>query len=200
MNKSRFEAFSDGVFAFAITLLVLGFALPVIRLTSDQELTAALLSLWPNLIAYALSFGVIGIMWQNHHAMFRQVDRIDRTTIFWNLMLLGGTAFIPFATSALGSYPSMHASTFVYGLTLSTTATAYNLMLNHLVRARAFSSSVSDATIAGTVRAYRIGWAVYGVAMLLALVFPLVSFAAYIVIALYYVIPHGLDSDPRDDN
>jgi uncharacterized membrane protein len=195
MSKSRFEAFSDSVFAFAITLLVLGFSLPVIRLASNHELTIALLALWPNLIAYALSFGAIGIMWQNHQAMFRQVERIDRTTIFWNLLLLGGTAFIPFATSALGSYPTMHASTFLYGLTLSTTATAYNLMLNHLVGARAFNSSVADATVAGTVRAYRIGWAVYGAAMLLALVFPLVSFAAYIIIALFYLIPHGLDAD-----
>jgi uncharacterized membrane protein len=197
VSKSRFEAFSDGVFAFAITLLVLGFSLPVIRLTTNHQLTNALLGLWPNLIAYALSFGVIGIMWQNHHAMFRQVERIDRTTIFWNLLLLGGTAFIPFATSALGSYPTMQASTFLYGVTLSTTGTAFNLMLDHLVRARAFDSSVADTTIAGTVRAYRIGWAVYGAATLLALVFPLVSFAAYIIIALFYLIPHGLDSDTR---
>jgi TMEM175 potassium channel family protein len=197
VSKSRFEAFSDGVFAFAITLLVLGFSLPVIRLTSNHELTIVLFSLWPNLIAYALSFGVIGIMWQNHHALFRQVERIDRTTIFWNLLLLGGTAFIPFATSALGSYPTMQASTFLYGVTLSTTATAYNLMLNHLVRAHAFHDSVDDATIASTVRAYRIGWTVYGAATLLALAFPLVSFAAYIIIALYYLIPHGLDSDAR---
>jgi TMEM175 potassium channel family protein len=195
LSKSRFEAFSDGVFAFAITLLVLGFSLPAARLTSNHDLSAALLALWPNLIAYLLSFGVIGIMWQNHHALFRQVERIDRSTIFWNLLLLGGTAFIPFATSALGSYPTMKASTFLYGLTLSTTATAYNLMLDHLVRTHAFHGSVTQTTIAATVRAYRTGWLVYGAAALLALVFPLVSFAAYIVIALYYLIPRGLDSD-----
>ena len=73
MNKARFEAFSDGVFAFAVTLLVLGFALPELHDPSDRELTAALLRLWPNLITYALSFGVIGIMWQNHHALFRLI-------------------------------------------------------------------------------------------------------------------------------
>jgi uncharacterized membrane protein len=197
MSKSRFESFSDGVFAFAITLLVLGFSLPAIRFTSNHDLTAALLALWPNLIAFALSFGVIGIMWQNHHAMFRQVESIDRTTVFWNLLLLAGTAFIPFATSALGQYPTMKASTFLYGLTLSTTATAYNLMLDHLVRAHAFQSSVSDAAIAATVRAYRTGWLVYGSATLLALLFPVVSFAAYILIAVYYLVPRGLDSDAR---
>ena len=195
MSKSRFEAFSDGVFAFAITLLVLGFSLPAVHLASNRDLSIELLARWPNLVAYALSFGVIGIMWQNHHALFRQVERIDRATVFWNLLLLGATAFIPFATNTLGSYPTMKASAFLYGLTLSTTATCYNLMLAHLVRTRALHSQVSDASIAATVRAYRTGWVVYGVATLLALVLPVVSFAAYIIIAIYYLVPRGLDSD-----
>jgi TMEM175 potassium channel family protein len=194
VNKARFESFSDGVFAFAITLLILGISLPAVHLASNRELTSALLGLWPNLIAYALSFAVIGIMWQNHHALFRFVERLDRTTVFWNLILLGGTAFIPFATSTLGSYPTMNAAALLYGLALSWTATAYNLMLDHLIRARAFHESVSDATIAATVRAYRTGWAVYVLATLLALVVPVVSVAAYIVIAIYYLVPRGLDA------
>lgn len=195
MNKARFEAFSDGVFAFAVTLLILGIALPATHYAADAQLRVALMRLWPNLLAYALSFGVIGIMWQNHHALFRLVERVDRATVFLNLILLGGTAFIPFATSTLGSYPTMHASTLLYGLTLSFTATAYNLMLDHLVRARAFGAAVSDATLAQTVRAYRIGWVTYGAATLLALVAPVLSFAAYIAIAIYYLVPRGVDAD-----
>ena len=162
---------------------------------SNRELSAALSSLWPNLIAYALSFAVIGIMWQNHHALFRRVERLDRATVFWNLILLGGTAFIPFATSTLGSYPTMNAAALLYGLTLSWTATAYNLMLHHLIRARAFHPSVTDATIAATVRAYRTGWAVYVAATLLAFVLPLLSVAGYIMITIYYLVPRGLESD-----
>jgi uncharacterized membrane protein len=195
LSKSRFEAFSDGVFAFAITLLVLGFALPTERLSSNHALTLALVSLWPNLIAYGLSFSVIGIMWQNHHALFRRVARIDRTTIFWNLLLLAGTAFIPFATSTLGRYPTMKASAFLYGLALFETATCYNLMLRHLIRGELFEPSVSLQTLAATRRAYVTGWITYGVATVLALVFPVASFAAYIVIAIYYLVPRGVDSD-----
>ncbi len=105
MNKARFEAFSDGVFAFAVTLLVLGFGLLSMRNPTNLDVTRSLLQLWPNLLAYGLSFGVIGIMWQNHHALFRLVERVDRMTVFLNLLLLGGTAFIPFATSTLGAYP-----------------------------------------------------------------------------------------------
>ena len=194
MSKSRFESFSDGVFAFAVTLLVLGVALPGSRYASDHALTAALLRLWPNLIAYCLSFAVIGIMWQNHHALFRLVERIDRKTVLLNLALLAGTAFIPFATSTLGSYPTMRASTFLYGGVLLFCASANNLMLAHLVRRQAFGNAV-DAAIAQTVRAYRNAWATYALAMLLALLVPIASFAAYVAIAFYFLMPHGVDAD-----
>lgn len=198
VNKIRFEAFSDGVFAFAITLLALGFVVPMEganKVGGDAELARALLRLWPNLIAYALSFGVIGIIWQNHHALFRTVARVDRYTVFLNLLLLGSTVLIPFATATLGTYPTTHAATFLYGLVLSSCATAYNIMLWHLVRSRAFVDSVDDRTIAATVRAYRIGWATYAAATLVALVWPLASFALYILIALYYLVPRGIDAD-----
>ncbi|HYL26598.1 MAG TPA: TMEM175 family protein, partial [Candidatus Nitrosotalea sp.] len=69
MNKIRFEAFSDAVFAFAITLLALGFVLPELRAGTNRELAGAILHLWPDLIAYGLSFSVIGLMWQSHHAL-----------------------------------------------------------------------------------------------------------------------------------
>jgi uncharacterized membrane protein len=194
LSKSRFESFSDGVFAFAVTLLVLGVVLPVSRYASDHALTAALLRLWPNLIAYCLSFAVIGIMWQNHHALFRLVERIDRKTVLLNLALLAGTAFIPFATSTLGSYPTMRASTFLYGGVLLFCASANNLMLAHLVRRQAFGDVV-DAAIAQTVRAYRNAWATYALAMLLALLVPIASFAAYVAIAFYFLMPRGVDAD-----
>ena len=199
MSKARFEAFSDGVFAFAITLLVLGLDLPrFVRPPSEAMLLHGFLQLWPNLLAYLLSFAVIGIMWQNHHACYRLVDRIDRTTIFLNLLLLAVTVFIPFATSALGTYPTMKSSTFLYGLTLSLSATFYNLLFGHLVRTHAFHNELSAATIRQTTIAYRVGWATYVVAMLVSLLWPVVSFALYVLVAAYYLIPRGIDSDlPR---
>jgi uncharacterized membrane protein len=195
LTTSRFESFSDGVFAFAITLLVLGFALPGTHYASDHALTSALLRLWPNLIAYCLSFAVIGLMWQNHHALFRLVDRIDRKTVLINLVLLAGTAFIPFATSTLGSYPTMRASTFLYGSALLFCSSANNLMLAHLVRRKAFHGDVVDAAIAQTVRGYCGAWITYAVAMLLALFVPIASFAAYLAIVFYFLIPRGVDAD-----
>lgn len=197
MSKARFEAFSDGVFAFAVTLLVLGFVLPAFRDRgpSEPQLTAALLQLWPNLVAYLLSFSVIGIMWQNHHALFRLVRIVDRKTIFYNLLLLAVTAFIPFATSLLGTYPTMRPTTFLYGLTLTTSATAYNVMLNHVVSSRAFAADVTEQTTRETVFAYRVGWVTYPLAMLVALVSPVLSFALYLLIATFYLVPRGVDTD-----
>jgi uncharacterized membrane protein len=195
MNKFRFETFSDSVFAFAVTLLILGLALPESHYATNHDLTAALLHLWPNLIAYVLSFAVIAIMWQNHQALFRLVHRVDRRTVFLNLLLLAGTAFIPFATSTLGTYPTMPAAAFLYGLTLSFTGTMYNAIVSHLKHTHAFNADISDATIAQTARAFRIALATYLIATLLALIAPVVSFGAYVAVALYGLLPRGVDSD-----
>lgn len=84
MNKDRLEAFSDSVFGFAITLLILGIVLPELQNPPTEGiLRTALLHLWPNLLSYALSFAVIGIMWQNHQALFRLLGRVDRTTVLF---------------------------------------------------------------------------------------------------------------------
>jgi uncharacterized membrane protein len=195
LNKSRFESFSDAVFAFAITLLALGFVLPTFGLRTNGALAAALLHLWPNLIAYALSFSVIGLMWQNHHALFRFVVQIDRRTVFWNLLLLAGTVLIPFATTTLGSYPTFSAAAFFYGAVLSTCATFYNLMLGHLVRMNAFGPEIDRAAIEETVRGYRLAWIIYAGATLIALVLPLLSFGLFLAIVIYFLVPRGADAD-----
>jgi uncharacterized membrane protein len=195
MNKARFESFSDGVFAFAITLLILGIVLPVMHNPSDRELRDAILGLWPNFIAFALSFAVIGIMWQNHQAIVRFVTRIDRKTVALNLLLLAGAVMIPFATSTIGTYPTMHASTLLYGIVLTWCSIAYNWILEHLIASGALDASLSPVRIARTRFAYRVGLVTYIVATLLALVLPVLSFAAYVLITIYYFIPHGADAD-----
>lgn len=191
---------ADPIFAFAITLLVLGIVLPEFtnRPPSEAELTRAMLRLWPNLVAYTMSFAVIGLMWQNHHALFRLVHRVDRLTVFWNLVLLSVTAFIPFATSTLGAYPTTRPAALLYGLTLTSSATAYNMLLNHLARRRAFAPDVSQAALRQTFFAFRVAWATYGTATLTALATPVLSFALYLLIIAYFLIPRGVDTDLAD--
>lgn len=194
MSRSRFEAASDGVFAIAITLLVLGLVLPA-HLSGEKALTSALLSLWPNVLAYALSFAVIGIMWNNHHMLFRSVERLDRKTWLINLILLGITAFIPFATAALGEYYNQRPAAVLYGLTLTAASITYNVLLHYLIRRRAFRAWVTEQTLRGTVISYRVGLTVYVLATIIALAVPALSFALYWAITLYYWFPRGVDAD-----
>lgn len=196
MNKNRFEAFSDGVFAFAITLLILGITLdPLPKSPTETQLASGLLHLWPNLLAYLMSFAVIGLMWQNHHALFRLVDRIDRRTVFLNLALLCVTVFIPFATSTLGSFPTLRPAPFLYGLTLTASATVYNTLLMHLVKSKAFAAGVTAETIRPTIVAFRVGWLTYATATLVAVFWPIASFALYVFIIGYFLVPRGADTD-----
>src|SRR5437764_4783488 len=98
MNKSRVEAFSDGVFAIAITLLVLTIAEP----GSYGDLGHQLWERWPSLAAYVVTFAVIGIMWLNHHSIFNNLERVDRPLVYLNHLLLLTVVFLPYPTGVLG--------------------------------------------------------------------------------------------------
>ncbi len=101
MDSGRLEAFSDGVFAVAITLLALDLAVPE---PGHGHLIAQLADHWPSFAAYVVSFLTIGIIWVNHHALFKNIARIDRTLLFLNLLLLFFVISIPFATSTIAGY------------------------------------------------------------------------------------------------
>jgi uncharacterized membrane protein len=101
LTPGRVEAFSDGIFAIAATLLILNVQLPQ---APSAGLAQELLKLWPSYIAYAASFITIGVMWMNHHALFARVSRIDRPLLMLNLFMLGVIAFLPFPTQVLGTH------------------------------------------------------------------------------------------------
>src|SRR5436853_5089498 len=101
MTPSRIEAFSDGVFAIAITLLVLEIHVPE---QPENGLGRALLDQWPAYASYAVSFFVIGIIWVNHHAIFDYLERADRPLLFLNLVLLLWVGLLPWPTNVLGTY------------------------------------------------------------------------------------------------
>lgn len=196
MSRARFEAASDGVFAIAITLLVLDLAAPAaIPHLGERQLIDALWRLWPNFLAYALSFAVIGIMWNNHHMLFRTVERLDRSAWLLNLLLLGITAFIPFATAVLGPYYASRPAAVLYGLTLVASSITYNALLHYLIAHRAFRASVTERAIRETIFHYRVGLTTYVIAVLFAFVLPIVSFWLYWAITAYYLVPRGVDAD-----
>jgi len=128
---NRLEAFSDGVFAIAITLLVLEIRVPGSEIHTTRELWSALGDKWPNYVGYALSFLVIGVMWINHHALFEYIQRVNRPLLVANLLLLMGVGFLPFPTAVLAEHladPSTRsAATALYGATLVFTSITFNL-------------------------------------------------------------------------
>jgi uncharacterized membrane protein len=136
VNKARAEAFSDGVFAVAATLLVFNLAAPKVSHGLDQ----ALLAEWPSYTAYAISFGTIVVIWVNHHVVFDSLDRVDRRFLFINALLLVTVAAIPFPTGLLADYlqagHDQQTAAFAYGLTMSAMAVAFSLMTLYARRYR----------------------------------------------------------------
>ena len=125
MNKSRVEAFSDGVFAFAITLLVVTIAEP----DDYSHLAHDLAQRWPSLAAYIVSFAVIGIMWLNHHSVFGYFSGVDRGLVYLNLFLLMTVAFLPFPTGVLGQALARgqgeRTAAVVYGVSMTANGCAW---------------------------------------------------------------------------
>src|SRR3954468_3782045 len=129
-TTNRLEAFVDGVFAVAITLLVVDIHAPAHELTTKLGLWNALGQQWPTYLAYTLSFLIIGIMWASHHNIFRYISGVTHVFIMLNILLLF-TAFIPFTTSLLADYlltpGAQVAATAFYGAVFTCTGIAYNL-------------------------------------------------------------------------
>ena len=193
MNETaRLETFSDGVFAIAATLLILEIKLP-----DRGTLTHQLLHLWPSYGAYAISFITIGIMWINHHAMFEQIDRINRTFLVINVFFLMVIAFIPFPTHVLAAHLHHDARTaaFFYGLTNVLMATAYVCLWFYAARGRRLISPAADPRmVSGISRAFLPGILIYTLATLSALISAWLAVALFAAIALFYVLESSLFS------
>ncbi|HEV3309015.1 MAG TPA: TMEM175 family protein [Chloroflexota bacterium] len=148
MNKDRLEAFSDGIFAIAITLLVLTIPQPNVRRFSN--LTGQLLHRWPSFAAYAVSFAVIGIMWLNHQSIFSHLSAIDRRLTYLNFLLLLTVVFVPYPTGILGDalYQGKGTQTAAvfYSLTMAMNALAWvGLWLHASTRRRLLADSFPEA-------------------------------------------------------
>jgi uncharacterized membrane protein len=115
MNKTRLEAFSDGVFAIVITLLILDIRLPEV---DYAHLGEALKSIAPRILSYVMSFVVIGLYWISHHNSFQLISKTNRPFLWMNIFVLLLISFIPFPTSLMGRYPFQTIPVMIYGLNL----------------------------------------------------------------------------------
>jgi uncharacterized membrane protein len=189
VETSRVEAFSDGVFAIAITLLIL--AVGIEQAVAEGDLGQQLLDLWPAYVAYAVSFLTIGIMWVNHHAVFRQFARVDRPLLLLNVLLLMLIAFVPFPTRVVAdnalSADDREAAALLYGTTMTITAIMFFSVWiygsRHVLRPDADRREVS-----GITRSYLPGAPTYAFATLIAFVNSALSLVLFAAIALFYAL------------
>ncbi len=170
-ETGRIEAFSDGVFAVAITLLVLDLHVPVLK-DAPQGLLKALEGQWPALAAYVVSFLTILVMWLNHHRLFEQIQRKDHLLMVYNGLLLMLVTLIPFPTALVAEYirtPDARTAAVVYcGLNLLM-ALAFNLLWNHAARnGRLLAEDHDTHRVQHITQQYRFGPILYVAALALA--------------------------------
>ena len=180
MSKSRLEAFSDGVIAILITIMVLELHLPQ---GSDLASLAAVL---PRLGAYLLSFVFIAIYWNNHHHMLQAVERVNGATLWANMHLLFWLSLIPFVTDWM-SERFAPLPVAAYGFVLISCGTAYYILARVLVRAHAPGSRLARAL--GDDAKGRLSLALYAVAIGVAYLAPWAACALYVVVALIWLVP-----------
>ena len=169
---ARLEAFSDGVFAIAITLLVLELRAPDREVASSNDaLWAALGALWPSYLAFVLSFFVVLVMWVNHHHFMRMLRRVDNPFLFANGLLLLVVTFIPFPTAVLAEHldtPSSRAAVVFYCATFVGASLTWTLLLDVTIRRGLLGPDVSADTVRRLRRANTVGPIVYAIATVIA--------------------------------
>jgi uncharacterized membrane protein len=184
VSKGRLEAFSDGVLAIIITIMVLELSVP------HQPTLEALLALWPLFLSYVLSFANVGIYWNNHHHLFQAVRAVDGRVLWANLHLLFWLSLVPFGTAWMGENEFAALPVAVYGVILVAAAVAYYILVRALIRCQPADAPLAAAI--GSDRKGKLSPAIYAAAIPIALFVPggpLIAFAMYVVVALIWFVP-----------
>ncbi|MCR8644306.1 TMEM175 family protein [Paenibacillus sp. N1-5-1-14] len=189
LTPQRIEAFSDGVFAIVITLLILEIKVPSLpEHVSSSDLFTKLFTLGPKLLSYVLSFLVIGVYWIAHHFTFHQIRRADRQLLIFNLLFLMSISFIPFPAALLGEYPHTQTAVMVYGFALLMTGITFNLIWWHASRNhRLIDSQTPLHVIRNSWKGRFVPLICYLIGMGLSFVHVYLTIAIYIIVPLYYL-------------
>jgi uncharacterized membrane protein len=192
VQTSRVEAFSDGVFAIAITLLILAVGIDG---APHRDLGTYLVDLWPAYLAYAVSFLTIGIMWVNHHLLFDNFASVDRPMLLLNILLLMLIAFVPFPTRIAAEFARSEVdrrdAALLYGITMTTTAILFFALWMYGSH-RLLRADADPVVVSGITRSYLPGPPLYASATLLAFISSIASLVMFAAIALFYALSSAL--------
>ena len=190
MDRSRLEAFSDGVFAVAITLLALDLT---VAGPGHGRLIDQLYDKWPAFLAYLISFFMIGIVWVNHHALVRSIIKVDRTLLFLNLVLLLFVVLIPFATGTVADYFSQddwntNVAMMLYGGVFLGMSIGFGAIFEWTLHGRRVYQPLPPERHWAARARFVGGGLVYVVAILVALFSAIASFVLIALVAVYYIV------------
>jgi uncharacterized membrane protein len=182
MDKGRLEAFSDGVLAIIITIMVLDMKVP-----HQASSLADLKPVLPSFLTYALSFVFLGIYWNNHHHMFQVTERVTGGILWANLHLLFWLSLVPFFTAWMGENRFAPTPTALYGVVLLLAALAYYILQQTILRAPGGNPVL--ATAVGSDWKAKLSLLIYGVSIASCLISQWIACALYVVVALIWMIP-----------
>ncbi len=190
LSPRRLEAFSDGVFAIAITLLVLEISVPE---GSEDDLLTAVLQQWPSYLAYVVSFATIGVTWLEHNAITDYMEYADAMVVRVNLLLLLLVSFLPFPTRLvaenIGHRDAERVAATIYGLNLLLIAVLMFVLWRYVVSEGHVRADVGDEEIAVATRRLTPGFAGYVGLLVLGVFFPTIAVIGYLGVALFLLIP-----------
>ena len=194
MNKQRLEAFSDGVYAIVITILILDIRIPQVQ---PSALGAALVRMLPQVFAYVLSFFVVGLYWFAHHRVSHQVKQIDGTFIWLNLIWLLFVSIMPFPAALLGRYPLQRIPIAIYGFDLIlANVTGFLITVYLKQHPELCVSPISAKSLRGQTPVYMISNGIYVVAIGFAWIFPWLSYALYAVVLAWLMVRYARMNNP----
>ena len=200
-ETARIEAFSDGVFAIAITLLVLELKIPHESDVGEVALSTLLLRQWPAYVSFVISFAFIGIMWINHHRLFNHIKRADNTLMILNLLLLMGVTAVPFPTAILSQHLGHfddRLAALVFNGTYVVIAIVFNLLWRYAAQeGRLLGKEWDAAAIRNISKQYAFGPLLYLVAFGLAWVSVAASLALSFALAIFFALPPHVAARPH---
>ena len=189
-RTGRLEAFSDGVFAIAVTLLVLDIG---VSATAGQDLGAAIRGLWPSYLAYVASFSTIGAAWLGHNAITEYLERTDAAFVRLNLLLLLFVSFLPFPTRLVAEFihqaKAERVAVTFYGIILLLSSVLLQVLWRYAVRAHLVRPDTADEEVELLTERLTPGLGAYVVLIVTGLFVPIIAVIGFLGIALYYIIP-----------
>lgn len=187
---ARIEAFSDGVIAILITIMV--FDLKLQEVPTQLTIWNELGNLAPKLISYVISFLVLAIMWVNHHQLFHQIRHTDRQLLWYSIHLLFWMSLIPFGTNFLGANPWLWHASFLYGIIFSMSAFSFSLLRNYVIKRELLYDTISKQAHIRIRNKNRFAVGIYLLAACLSMVSVYLSFILFLVVPAMYFIPEKI--------